>query len=620
MGLSFASPLLPQTIGYPDALYTKPEKTRYQETSLHADVMNFVQMLSAGSEMALLEVIGTSKEGREIPLVVMADPPVSSPSEAASSGKPVIYIQANIHGGEVEGKEASMIMMRDIAFGQKRYLLEDQIIVFCPVFNADGNDALGPNNRPNQDGSPLEAGERYSGEGLDLNRDGIKLESIEGKALMKNVILRWDPHMFVDLHTTNGTWHGYSLTYAPGMNTAGHPGTTEYLMEKLFPEVTEKVRERSGLDTYLYGNFSEFPPETYNGMLTLPRYLTNALALRNMLTILVETFSHDRFERRILSNLAFLTSLLEYTGDNASEIIDLISGIDNDVITTIGDIAGTGTRGVQFQRAQSGPLSDLLVYDTGANIDQFGIQRPRRTGRRYWVNGVRKMTGVETLRESVVPAAYVFPADLRNVAEKLREHGLVVTELMSPGNFTGEEFMVTTFSQSPYNYQGHNLTTIDGSFSASSRTFPPGSYYVDMAQANAWLCFYLLEPQTDDGLTVWNYFDQYLIDNGIYERPVAFPVFKVFESSMSTNQSAAEDIISILMNPITDEIEIDLKNIAGEPVRIQLIDLTGRVVFDQKFPAENSRVLIPARGSKPGIYLIKIYSGRMDTVRKIAIN
>ena len=119
-----------QSPGYPDALYTEAERTRYQETSLNQDVMNFVQMLSAGSSLVSYEIMGTSKKGLEMPLVIMANPGISTPEQAKASGKPVIYIQANIHGGEVEGKEASMIMMREIAMGQKKYLLENQILLF----------------------------------------------------------------------------------------------------------------------------------------------------------------------------------------------------------------------------------------------------------------------------------------------------------------------------------------------------------------------------------------------------------------------------------------------------------------------------------------------------------
>jgi len=476
---------------------------------------------------------------------------------------------------------------------------------------------LSPNNRYNQDGSPIEAGERYSGEGYDLNRDGLKLESIEGTALTENVILRWDPLMFLDLHTTNGTWHGYSLTYAPGLNTAGHPGTTRYLMEELFPWVTEKIRERSGLDTYLYGNFSEFPPRTYNGMLTQPRYLTNALALRNMLTILVETFAHDRFERRILSNISWLTSLFEYTNNNAAEIVNLINGIEDEVIDEIRIFGGQSSRGVKFERAQSGPRSDLLVYDTETNIDQFGIERPRRTGRRYWVSGVKKMLSVNVLKESRVPRAYVFPAELRNVADKLEQHGVPIQELSASTSFTGEEFIVRSFTQANSNYQGHRLTTVGGTFESGQKAYPAGSFYVDMEHPLAYLIFYLLEPEADDGLTVWNYFDEYLITNGVRTQDVPFPVFKVLEGGLSSPQLALEQEIIIRSNSAEGSIDIRLGREFREIVEIYLYDSAGRIINTGLIPPGQIETKVQTRTQKPGFYLVKVITGSRQMQKKI---
>ncbi len=609
---------LSQILGYPDALYTKAERTQYLETSLHQDVINFVQMLDAGSDLVHSEIMGTSKGGRDMPLVVMADPGINTPEEAFNSGKIIIYIQANIHGGEVEGKEASMQLMREMALGQKRYLLKDQILLFCPIYNADGNDKLSRNSRPSQDGSPVEAGDRYSGEGYDLNRDGLKLETIEGIAMAENVILRWKPVMFVDLHTTNGTWHGYPLTYAPGIKTAGHPGTYNYLMEELLPEVTEKVRERSGIDTYFYGNFSEFPPKTYNGMIPLPRYITNSLALRNMLTILIETFAHDRFERRILSNTSWLTSMLEYTSEHASEISNLISTIETEVVEDISNFGGQTTRGVRFERSQLGPSSDLLVYSTESNIDQFGINRNKRTGRRYWVSGVKKMLTATATELATVPLAYVFPSELTSVADKLRQHGIPVQQLSSNSSFGGEEFTVSSFSQERSNYQGHHLTTISGSFAPLQKDFTAGDYYVDMHHPLAYLAFYLLEPRADDGLIVWNYFDEYLINQGVQTQNVPFPVFKVLQGGLSADVIVLDQLIHIIPDHFAGAIEIKLSNGLDQVVEIQITDMQGRVVGQGAIPVGDTRIKLHTNDKNAGLYLIRIRTGNQQVIRKVA--
>ena len=213
------------------ALITTPEKTNYQATSTYADVMAFINTIQSKSDLVHLEYMGTSLEGKDIPVVVLANPAVSSVQEAKDSGKAIVYFQGNIHSGEVEGKEVLQILMREILLGDKKYLLDNQIIVFAPIYNSDSNDKMKQGRRPSQEDSPVEVGLRPNSQGWDLNRDGIKMDAIETAALMENVILKWDPEVFVDLHTTNGTWHGYSLTWAPSYHYAGEESALRLNLE-----------------------------------------------------------------------------------------------------------------------------------------------------------------------------------------------------------------------------------------------------------------------------------------------------------------------------------------------------------------------------------------------------
>lgn len=518
-----------QMLKIPEELFTKAEKTNYNETSLHKDVMAFVNTLVKISDVARLEIIGNSFEGKKIPLVIMADPIVNSPEEAKKSDKVIIYLEANIHAGEVEGKEASMQLMREIAIGPKRRLLDNQILLFCPNFNPDGNDKLG-NNRRSQEGSPIEAGERYTGEGLDLNRDGLKAEGMETKAMIKNIINKWDPAMLIDMHTTNGTWHGYSLTYAPGAHTVGHKDLTYYMRDELFPVVTEKVKERSGLDMYFYGGYRGFPPTTFSGAPAQPRFITNSMALKNRLSILVETFAHDRFERRILSNVVFLTSVLEYTSDHSQEINNLLERINEEVVQQIKEGSGKMQKGFKYNSIQLGDPVNILAYEMEEYTDNNGRTRRRSNGNKVLVKDVKLMQKSEPTLLATVPAAYVFPAVLKNVADKLIQHGVKVSTLEKRTSYIGEEFTVSELNRSDRLYQKHNMASIKGAFETKTKKMPADSYFVDMAQPYANLIFYMLEPQSDDGLVVWNYFDEYLTNKGIEKKEVAFPVFKVYSS------------------------------------------------------------------------------------------
>src|SRR5207244_4509600 len=160
-------------------------KTEYKATSRHADVIAFCDALAKRSSLVRLQTLGTSQEGRQLPLLVIADPPVMSPEEAAKSGKLIVLAFANIHAGEVDGKEALLALARDLTAEKGHPLLKDLVILFVPILNADGNERIDPKNRTAQAGPADGVGIRANAQGLDLNRDFIKLESPEVRALVK---------------------------------------------------------------------------------------------------------------------------------------------------------------------------------------------------------------------------------------------------------------------------------------------------------------------------------------------------------------------------------------------------------------------------------------------------
>src|SRR5262249_54467314 len=159
--------------------------------------------------------LGISVEGRKLPLLILADPPISTPQEAARNKKLVVYAQGNIHAGEVDGKEALLMLARDLATAKERPLLKDLVIVIAPIFNASGNEKISKQNRRGQIGPEEGAGARQNAQGLDLNRDFVKLESPEVRSLVR-FFNKWNPAVFIDCHTTNGSYHRYTITYESG--------------------------------------------------------------------------------------------------------------------------------------------------------------------------------------------------------------------------------------------------------------------------------------------------------------------------------------------------------------------------------------------------------------------
>ena len=142
-----------------------------------------------------------------------------------------MFLLANIHGGEVEGKEAVQVLMRRLTSGDLRPLLDRMVVVIAPIYNVDGNDAHRRDESHGAVRTVAGVGRRENVKGLDLNRDYMKLESAEARALA-GAFTAWDPHLMVDLHTTNGSYHGYHLTHSIPLNLSLGKTTLDYHRER----------------------------------------------------------------------------------------------------------------------------------------------------------------------------------------------------------------------------------------------------------------------------------------------------------------------------------------------------------------------------------------------------
>lgn len=521
-----------QNAPWSEDLITIPEKTNYQKTSTFAEVMAFIKAIQSKSDLVHLEFMGTSKEGKDIPVVVMANPKISSPEEAKKSGKPVMYIQGNIHSGEVEGKEILQQLMRDILLGEKQHLLDNQIVLFAPIYNTDSNDKMEKGRRPSQEDSPVEVGIRANSQGLDLNRDGIKMEAFETKALIQNVLLKWDPEILVDLHTTNGTWHGYGVTYAPSYHYAGEKAPYDFTWNTMLPSIVKSVDKNYGVKLGPYGGYSlrqGWPAKaiyTYNHH---PRYIVNQMGLRNKIGILSEAFAHDRFYKRMNGTYGFVAEILEFTNTNGKKIAEINAKATNDAIENVKNNAGKAKKGVRFKMV---PLEDtftLRTYDYIAYNNEKGEQRYTRSGKIIEIPNVENYSKFEAEIESTLPRGYFIPRSMKHIADHLRQHGVEVTELKSSKRAVGEEFIMTDLNTSKRKFEGHFMANAKGEYVQKTKRFKKGDFWVDMAQPLSNLIFYMLEPQSDDGLVTWNFFDDYFKEKGIDSKPVAYPIFKYYK-------------------------------------------------------------------------------------------
>ena len=517
---------------WPNELITTPVKSNYQKTSTYAEVMSYITVLQKKSDLLHLEYMAISKEGKKIPLVILANPKVVSPKEAKASGKPVLYIQGNIHSGEVEGKEIIQQLMRDILLGDKKHLLDNQIILFAPIYNTDSNDKMKKGRRPSQEDSPVEVGIRANSQGLDLNRDGIKMEGLETNGLIQNVLNKWNPEMLVDLHTTNGTWHGYGITYAPSYHSAGEKAPYDFTWDVLFPEVTKNIDKNYKVKIGPYGYYSTrqgWPPTTIYTYNHHPRYLVNQMGLRNKIGILSESFAHDRFYERMNGTYGFVAEILEFTHKNGKKMMAINAQAEKDAINNVIENAGKATKGVRFKMvALDKKIPTYRTYDYTPYINSKGKKSYIRSGKIIDVKNVTNLSKFDATVSTTLPRGYFLPKSMKSIVEHLRKQGIKVTELKRRKKATGEVFMIAELKNARRTFEGHHMTTVKGKYVSAKRTFKKGDYWIDMAQPLTNLAFYMLEPQSDDGLVTWNFFDAYLKGQGVASKTVAYPVFKYY--------------------------------------------------------------------------------------------
>ena len=523
---------------WPEKIQTIPEKTEYKRTASNYQVIEYLTKLAWSNENMHIERMFISDLRRIAPYIVIAEPRVTTPEEAQESGKLIVYLQGNIHPSEAEGKEALLMVMRDILLGNKRHLLDNLIILVCPDFNPDGNDAFSVNNYTTICGSPQIQGLRHNAHDMDLNRDAIKMKSLNMQGLYRNILNTWDPKLSLDLHCMGRVQHGYAILYAPSYTPTAHPDPRGYTTDVLFPALREKIREDYGLESYTHADFDweNWPPKVWHaekaGYSVEAKFIANAIGLRNRLSILTETPGHTGFEKRIYSCYAYILTLLEYANTHAKEIAKVCSDADEDTVKKVKEQAGPGLlrNWVQGDYEPHEELIDLYAYPKREDgyIPGTSIRRTGpRDGKPELFHGIEHWTKPVGLKEALVPRGYLFPEELMHIAEKLEDHGIKVEQLANPCTASGFDYEISEFRELEKGWiRLYQMTELEGSFRESKRDFPAGTYHVDMAQPLANLAFYCLEPEVGDGLVGWNYFNEYLKSEGAPEHKVLFPVFK----------------------------------------------------------------------------------------------
>ena len=396
---------------------TRAERTAYLETSTYADVIAFLDSLKGRPELTFGS-IGKTNEGRDIPYVIASRPRVSTPAEAKGLGRPVVYIQGNIHAGEVEGKEALQAVLRDLTGASRPNALDSVVLIAVPIYNADGNERFAnqEQNRGSQNG-PVMVGVRANAQNLDLNRDYMKAEAPETRGSLE-MFNQWDPHVFVDLHTTNGSYHGYALTYAPPLNPAAALGV--WTRDSIMPVLRERMQSRRGFRTFDYGDFID-DDTLSKGWVTFdsrPRFGTNYYGLRGKISILSEAYSHDPFEIRVKATYAFVREILSLAAEKRDRVMRS-TALASTVPIRARMVAAPDSVGV---------IAELMERTGDSSRTQPGVPRGRRRSGRFVTIRMPVFERFQPTLTVSMPTRYVIAPGDTQVVRVLRAHGIVVNK------------------------------------------------------------------------------------------------------------------------------------------------------------------------------------------------
>ncbi len=529
--MTLGAPVLARQTPAVATLQTTAEASAYASTSTYDDVVRFMRAVADASPLIHYTTYGKTYEGRDMPMAVvgagLAD---ASAASVLATGRLRVHIQGNIHAGEVEGKEATQILLRELAMGEHAAWLESSVLLITPIFNADGNERFALNNRPRQNGPINGMGTRANGQDLNINRDFTKLETPEARAFA-SLWNAYDPHVGFDLHTSDGSAHAYHVTYSPPL----HPNTSGAIMTLMkaewLPFVTAQVKAKHGWDMFYYGNASggarggrggraggagrgrggaggegpAAPASTVRAWSTfehVPRFHNNYVGLRNRFALLSEAYAYATFEDRINATRYFVEEAMNFAHENADRLKQAIAAADAESIVG----RPMATRAAQT----TGGLIEILMGEvedetnpvSGAVMNRRrDVSRPEMMLDRLWF--------APTWLEEV-GAEYYLPAEAEGALALLRAHGVRLRQLTAPVDGL-DRFVITENTaragRGGIDFGTHELRTIAGYWQPASATAPAGGWAVPMDQPLARLAFILLAPTSDDGLLTWNVLD-----------------------------------------------------------------------------------------------------------------
>lgn len=477
----------------------------------------FLHRLAQASDRIHLGSLGRSLEGRDIPVVYVGKFERPDPESLRKTGLPTVLVQAGIHSGEIDGKDAGLMLIRDMAvLGNKAELMDLANLVFIPILNPDGHERRSAFNRMNQRG-PSEMGWRTNRRNLNLNRDYTKLETVEVQGLV-DWLNRFNPDFYVDIHVTDGMDYRYDVTY--GFMSEAHafsPSLGKYLRETWQPPVDKALKKAGHIPGPMI--FPADPTDYSKGFydyIREPRFSHVYGDVRGLATVLVENHSLKPYKQRVLGTYVFLEAGIRSLTASLSVLRKASATAAN---------ARPERLPLVFKPADSGPRSLAFLGVEGAMVDSPTAGQPIRRWSPKPETSTVPFISLDTPVISVDrPRGYYIPATWPEVIARLQRHGIQMEILGEPTQVTASFYRIQSADLDDMPFEGRVRVSASFSTEQLTETLPPGSVYVDTDQPLGNLAILLLEPTSPDSFFQWGYFHEILSRTEYYEVYVMAPI------------------------------------------------------------------------------------------------
>lgn len=481
-----------------DRWVTPAERAGFQSTPRYDETIAYLKLLAAAARELRLVSLGKSPEGRDVWMVIASKERAFTPEALRAAGKPTVFAQAGIHAGEMDGKDAGLMLLRDMTVrGTKRALLDRANFLFIPILSVDGHERFSRYSRINQRG-PVESGWRTNAQNLNLNRDYGKLDAPETRAVVL-ALDRWKPDLYLDLHVSDGLDYQYDVTHIFNGPHAWSPSVSRWLEERWVPRTTRDLSEMG----HIPGPYLELKEETDPAKGVVPggtagiRFSQGYGDARHLPTVIVETHSLKPYAQRVLGTYVLLESTLALLGDEGN---GLRRAVREDEAIRPGEVPldwkfsdqpGTITfKGVEFRISESPISGGKRVEWTGKPVEttvpSHRLDAAKATARR--------------------PTAYWVPAAATDVIERLSLHGIRMERLSEAREVEVEmdRFSEVTFEPEPF--EGRIRVSAKTTRQKRRERFAPGSVRVPTDQPLGTLAMLLLEPASPDSFFQTGFF------------------------------------------------------------------------------------------------------------------